>query len=62
MNIPLEVKIKAVKELPLDCKGQPKCSKMSFFQIECSCECYKENLERLVNLVISERQPLDICS
>jgi hypothetical protein len=46
----------------LDCKGQPKCSKMSFFQIECSCECYKENLERLVNLVISERQPLDICS
>jgi hypothetical protein len=62
MNIPKEIKMKAVRELPLDCKGQTKCSKMPFFQIECSCECYKENLEKLMDKVISGRQPLDICS
>ena len=46
MLIPEKVKIQAVKELPQDCKG--KCWVKPFFQIECECECYKENLERLV--------------
>jgi len=48
MNIPKEMKMQAVRELPLDCKGQKKCSKMSFFQIECQCECYQSNIVRLL--------------
>ena len=46
MLIPEKVKIQAVKELPQDCKG--KCWLKPFFQIECECECYKDNLERLI--------------
>ena len=48
MYIPQEIKNQAAKELPLDCKGRPKCSKQPFFQVECECECYKINLGKLL--------------
>ena len=48
MYIPREIKNQAVRELPSDCKGRPKCIKKPFYQIECECECYKENLHRLM--------------
>ena len=49
MKISNEIQKQAVRELPLDCKGQKKCSQMSFFQIECQCECYQSNIIRLLN-------------
>ena len=48
INIPQELKLQAARELPLDCKGQRKCSKQPPFQMHCECECYKINLSRLI--------------
>ncbi len=48
MHIPQELMVQAAKELPLDCKGQSKCSVQPAFQMRCECECYKINLGRLL--------------
>ena len=47
MEIPRDLKLQAMRELPDGCKGHLKCIKQPFFQMECECECYKENVARL---------------
>ena len=47
-DLPQEAKREAVRNLPLDCKGHKICIKQPFYQMECECECYKENALRLL--------------